>query len=315
MVDRPLRCWAARSCPTTDDRAHRLPAVGKCSNLDPTAFAGLIGYDSTSRYRRRSLVDNPTSDLASSRCRQASFDSKRDRVAPDKVGSAPAFPLTISRHPSGGEYMPKSENLTATACAEEDVGPPEELRGGSGRPVASIIVPMPAVIGDEGVDLNPDPEDDAVGAALVEILGILKGALEREPPGRRNYVVALAAIAQFVRPFIGLKPTTRLLDLAAALSDLDQGSQPALLTPVKVSNRRADSSKVWSCRAWAALALECLVRCGADLEIAAEELSRHAPFERKKLKSWRSELIADRVKNILAQTTWGNGLTQIKGLG
>src|ERR1700674_5446230 len=38
---RPSECWAAPSCPATD-----VAAIAQCSDLDPTAFAGLIGYES-----------------------------------------------------------------------------------------------------------------------------------------------------------------------------------------------------------------------------------------------------------------------------
>jgi hypothetical protein len=52
-------------------------------------------------------VDNGEADLAPGRSNQVSWNSKRDRVAPDKAGTAPAFPLTILRRPLAEGVVPK----------------------------------------------------------------------------------------------------------------------------------------------------------------------------------------------------------------
>jgi hypothetical protein len=44
-------------------------------------------------------------------------DSRRDRVAPDKAGTAPAFPLTVSRRPQRRGQMPPLERLCEVAHA------------------------------------------------------------------------------------------------------------------------------------------------------------------------------------------------------
>jgi hypothetical protein len=159
-----------------------------------------------------------------------------------------------------------------------------------------------------------DDEESFVNA-LEEILEILKRALNREPLDRHAYIVALAALAQFITPAVGVKTATRLLYLVAALSDLEQGARPALLTPVSVENRPPISSLDWAIRAHAALALECHKRCGDNLDHEARRLALGREFTDGALKNWRVELINERVKNALAQITWSNGLVEIENLG
>jgi hypothetical protein len=81
-----------------------------------------------------------------------------------------------------------------------------------------------------------------------------------------------------------------------------------------VKGRRLDSSLEWASRAHAALALECLKRCGENLDVAAGRLARGKQFDGKTLKNWRHELNAGRVGNFLAQQVWSNGMARIKEL-
>jgi hypothetical protein len=92
---------------------------------------------------------------------------------------------------------------------------------------------------------------------------------------RSRYVVALYGLAHFLRGWNGSDLySDKLMELASALDDLDDGIQPPLLTPArKGAGRRPDPSAKMRGRAFVALALDALLRGGK--EKAASHIQNH----------------------------------------
>jgi hypothetical protein len=165
---------------------------------------------------------------------------------------------------------------------------------------------------DDRSDNGSTDFDERRADAFASFLGEINQALGRDLADRKGYIAALASIAQFIRFVYGEESGVRLLRLAAALSDLDHGTVSPLLTPAPLNSRAMDSSETWAARTYAALALECLVRCRDPVDEAAQQLSRPHRYDWKTLKNWRRELKAGRVKNPLAQIMFSNGLARVK---
>jgi hypothetical protein len=158
---------------------------------------------------------------------------------------------------------------------------------------------------------NRDPNEGA-DEALVVSLGDLKNALGRTSPAdRKSYIGALLSMARFIDQILGIEAANPVLDLAVALSDLEQGARPPLLEPSPSAEERPDPSAEWEERTNAALALECLVRCREDIDVAAGKLARSRKFEAKTLINWRRELMSGRVANALAGIMFSEGLARL----
>lgn len=153
-------------------------------------------------------------------------------------------------------------------------------------------------------------EDDQIYEALEMIVIKVKELLENHPPNRKTYIATLAQLSLILR-LVSDVAGVRLLGLAAALSDLDQGIVPALLRPATIGNRPGNSSGTWAKRTHAVLALECLHRTGESLENGARELSRLSKIPAKSLVAWRHDLKAGRVKNALAKIMFENGVARL----
>src|SRR5262249_52429919 len=126
---------------------------------------------------------------------------------------------------------------------------------------------------------------------------------------RSRYVIALHALAQFLRGFHGSDLyADKLMELASALSDLDDGILPPLLRPThntKGGRRREPSAKMRG-RAFVALALDALIRAGK--EDAANYIQRHyqaldslrdrkSPSIADAAKEWRDAFSAEAIKD------------------
>jgi hypothetical protein len=87
-------------------------------------------------------------------------------------------------------------------------------------------------------------------------------SLEQE---RSRYVIALYGLAHFVRGWNGSDLySDKLMEVASALDDLDDGIQPPLLTPAPKSGRRHEASAKMRGRAFVALALDALLKGGKE---------------------------------------------------
>jgi hypothetical protein len=156
----------------------------------------------------------------------------------------------------------------------------------------------------------PDLESEDPEEKLVDIMEHVKGLLETGASGRFTYIEALAYISMFFDA-LNSKAGVRLMILSAALSDLDRGVVPKLLRPAHIDNRPGDSSAEWTKRAYAALALECLMRTGKRSEPAASELALLSKIPAQDFITWRHEFKADRVKNVLGPLTWRESLKRL----
>jgi hypothetical protein len=83
---------------------------------------------------------------------------------------------------------------------------------------------------------------------------------------RSRYVVALYGLAHFLRGWNGSdRYSDKLMELASALDDLDDGIRPPLLTPTrKGGGRRSEPSSKMRARAFVALALDALLKGGKE---------------------------------------------------
>jgi hypothetical protein len=142
--------------------------------------------------------------------------------------------------------------------------------------------------------------------------------LER-PLSRENYVKAIAMIAEFLQPAIGIVAANRLRYLATELDDLDRGTIGDLLTPVGKSKPRR--SNEWYKHAESAVAYECLIRAGDDPKNAAKKIAAAQNYSGKAtVAPWEQVINVhhsfryDRVKNQLARATWEFCLGQINEL-
>jgi hypothetical protein len=150
-------------------------------------------------------------------------------------------------------------------------------------------------------------------AATIELIAKIKGQLEKKPLRRADYVQALSSIAEFLAPFLGTKATYPLLCLVLELYDLDQGKVGALVAPARHSRRPPNSSVVSAQHAHDAAALECLVRCGEPVEIAARRIARRRGYSHSKVMHWRAEL-SSRPKSALAKIVFEEYLKRIEEL-
>jgi hypothetical protein len=143
-------------------------------------------------------------------------------------------------------------------------------------------------------------------AQLVEKLG---RAFDASRSHRQQYVRALLAIADF---FHDMKPldvySNRLMILASALDDLDDGIELPIFVANVPSNRVSGSKEVWLGRALVAASLDARLRLGETRDGAASSIAADFPSlsalttpKAKSLKtaalSWYSEFNGQRVKN------------------
>jgi hypothetical protein len=155
-------------------------------------------------------------------------------------------------------------------------------------------------------------ENDWVYEAIVTVLTNVKELFESRPADRETYRLVLGQLASFYRVMGSDVAAMRLLDLALALHDLDQGTVRPLLSRAKIKNRSPDSSEEWGARAHAALALESLKRGGEPLKSASREIASSTGLTARNLVTWRHELMAGRIKNELAMLTFKHGLADLE---
>jgi len=165
-------------------------------------------------------------------------------------------------------------------------------------------------------------------ARLVEKLG-KAFAVEAQGAERHRYVIALLAVAEFLRD-VRLPSGTfvdqlgrgvyadKFASLAAALNDLGDGIVRPVLLAEKVKNRIPDSTDVWLGRAFVAISLEALFKAGKKRAEAATYIEKKYPalnaLTSKKAKcfqtaalSWYSVFTARRVKNTTAKKVFEVG--------
>jgi hypothetical protein len=125
----------------------------------------------------------------------------------------------------------------------------------------------------------------------------LRGAeSQREANPRAAVKAALEAVLQFLHhtqpQWTGDQIHRPLVDLFAALSDLDMGRRVPLLEPTRFGNRHPDAWLLKMKQAWAIFAIERLVRMGENATIASKKVAaiwNQCAGETRKwptLKSW-----------------------------
>ena len=121
------------------------------------------------------------------------------------------------------------------------------------------------------------------------------GSPEKE---RSRYIWLLSQMADFIKAIGGTVEQRRyFLDLAEALSDLDDGVVSPTLKPTDFgSGRRGDTSRMWEARARVAVGIEALIRAGMSRHKAATASLKEFP-EIKRLMNKRS---ADPVEAVLS---------------
>ena len=138
---------------------------------------------------------------------------------------------------------------------------------------------------------------------------------------RRGYVAALGGISEYlISAGVDYRHACKLVDLASALSDLDDGIVRPLLRPAHVNNRRLTPSNIWRRRALVALGIEALLKSGLSRDEAAGEAERnvkticHLVAHRTKptkpskaALSWNDELGKGRIKSFDAVHLYKHG--------
>ena len=161
---------------------------------------------------------------------------------------------------------------------------------------------------------------------LLRLQGELDAAFMPQLTGedRHRYVQALTAIANFLD---GISPIDRhsikLIELASALSDLDQGTIAPFLRAQHIENRAPDSTQKWIGQAHVAISLEALVLTGQTRPSAANHIetdypsifslaTRKAKNLRTVILGWHREFEHGRVKNDLAKRLFDVGHWHLK---
>jgi hypothetical protein len=161
----------------------------------------------------------------------------------------------------------------------------------------------------EATSAAEEETTDGFAEAVLLVLGRVKEALEKKPADRDSYIDALLALTDLIRRLAGDRAAQRMLHLVYALSDLNNGIVSKLLEPSERTG--AKPSVLWAQQAYAALALECLVRTGAGLDEAARHVALGRRFATDTVINWRKEFRADRVSNKVGQAMFTNGLSRI----
>jgi hypothetical protein len=122
--------------------------------------------------------------------------------------------------------------------------------------------------GDDSHSSFPGDIWTVLAARLPPTLSQLKFAFgsDAAPEQERSrYVIALYALAHFWSGWNDNLYSDKMMELASALDDLDDGIQPPLLTPApKGSGRRPEPSVKMRGRAFVALALDALLKAGKE---------------------------------------------------
>jgi hypothetical protein len=146
---------------------------------------------------------------------------------------------------------------------------------------------------------EPSPEDYLAILAeragrLLPVLSLAFDSDAAPEQERSRYVYALYGLDDFFRGWNGSDHySDKLMELASALDDLDDGIQPPLLTPApKGKGRRREPSAKMRARAFVALALDALLKGGEEMQNAAAHISQSRHKALKRLCDKRSPNIA-----------------------
>jgi hypothetical protein len=146
-----------------------------------------------------------------------------------------------------------------------------------------------------------------------ELAAIFFTRPDEAPRTRNRYGAALVRIVEFMGA-TGFSDTVRgeLVELAAALDELDSGIVRHFLQPTKWENRGADSSDIWVARAMVAIAADLAIESGDSRKGVAREIARQQPLLGPLLQgraeslagaveSWHRLFLADRIKSDVAR--------------
>jgi hypothetical protein len=113
---------------------------------------------------------------------------------------------------------------------------------------------------------------------LIDLLSSPPQSGEADEGGRLLTAAALKATLQFVAAFGGESQTLRRL--LGGLDELGQGHTDPLFIPETISNRKRDPRNVFTLRAVAAVALQCLFDRSEDLKGSATKVARELANEK-----------------------------------
>jgi hypothetical protein len=133
---------------------------------------------------------------------------------------------------------------------------------------------------------------------------------------RHGFMVALMAISEFLRENKNLAFAAWLLDLAWALSDLDDGITPSVFRPAKTGNKSI-SSREWCRFATVSLGMKALTMCNVSRSDAADRALRAVRVIRGSKKAVilgrYDEFGKGRIKNRDAAAVYARGCKLLDG--